>query len=349
MRRITVMILAAALTLTATGCAAGSAGGNGAAGGNSAAGGGTTAQSTASQGTASGGTDTSSGTQTGNGDASEAASSAAAANVSSDTGTSDIDALLSSADGRLAKIKEKGVLEVCTEPYFAPNEFIDSSKQGDEQYQGMDIEIAKYIADRLGVQLKIVPLEFSAVLAGIVDGKYDLAISSLAYSPARAEVMRMSKGYYFSQNAGYGFAVRPEDKDKYSSVESLADATVVMQSGSVQEALFDQNVTGCKEKKLVSSTTDAYLAVSEGKADVAICAIASADLYGESNGGNIVTTGYRFDVSDEMSGMRIAACQSDTESLIEFVDGCIDELNAAGQIEEWNAYYTEYAKSLGIE
>ena len=343
MRRITAMILAAALTFTATGCAAGSAGGNGAAGG------GTTAQSTASQGTASGGTDTSSGTQTGNGDASEAASSAASANVSSDTGTSDIDALLSSADGRLAKIKEKGVLEVCTEPYFAPNEFIDSSKQGDEQYQGMDIEIAKYIADRLGVQLKIVPLEFSAVLAGIVDGKYDLAISSLAYSPARAEVMRMSKGYYFSQNAGYGFAVRPEDKDKYSSVESLADATVVMQSGSVQEALFDQNVTGCKEKKLVSSTTDAYLAVSEGKADVAICAIASADLYGESNGGNIVTTGYRFDVSDEMSGMRIAACQSDTESLIEFVDGCIDELNAAGQIEEWNAYYTEYAKSLGIE
>lgn len=343
MRRITAMILAAALAFTATGCAAGSAGGNGAAGG------GTTAQSTASQGTASGGTDTSSGTQTGNGDASEAASSAASANVSSDTGTSDIDALLSSADGRLAKIKEKGVLEVCTEPYFAPNEFIDSSKQGDEQYQGMDIEIAKYIADRLGVQLKIVPLEFSAVLAGIVDGKYDLAISSLAYSPARAEVMRMSKGYYFSQNAGYGFAVRPEDKDKYSSVESLADATVVMQSGSVQEALFDQNVTGCKEKKLVSSTTDAYLAVSEGKADVAICAIASADLYGESNGGNIVTTDYRFDVSDEMSGMRIAASQSDTESLIEFVNGCIDEMNAAGQIEEWNAYYTEYAKSLGIE
>ena len=241
------------------------------------------------------------------------------------------------------------MLEVCTEPYFAPNEFIDSSKQGDEQYQGMDIEIAKYIADRLGVQLKIVPLEFSAVLAGIVDGKYDLAISSLAYSPARAEAMRMSKGYYFSQNAGYGFAVRPEDKDKYSFVESLADATVVMQSGSVQEALFDQNVTGCKEKKLVSSTTDAYLAVSEGKADVAICAIASADLYGESNGGNIVTTDYRFDVSDEMSGMRIAASQSDTESLIEFVNGCIDEMNAAGQIEEWNAYYTEYAKSLGIE
>lgn len=251
--------------------------------------------------------------------------------------------------GRLAKIKEKGVLEVCTEPYFAPNEFIDSSKQGDEQYQGMDIEIAKYIAQKLGVSLKIVPLEFSAVLAGIVDGKYDLAVSSLAYSPARAEVMRMSKGYYFSQDSGYGFAVRAEDKDRYRTLEDLSDAVVVMQSGSVQEALFDQNITKVKEKKLVSSTTDAYLAVSEGKADVAICAVSSADLYGESNSGSIVTTDYRFDVSDEMTGMRITACLDDTESLIEFVDECIDELNEAGQIEQWHDYYTEYAKSLGID
>ena len=62
---------------------------------------------------------------------------------------------------RLEAIKERGYIEVCTEPYFAPYEFIDSSKQGDEQYVGMDIEIAKYIAEKLGVELRLVPLEFS--------------------------------------------------------------------------------------------------------------------------------------------------------------------------------------------
>ena len=252
--------------------------------------------------------------------------------------------------GRLAKIMEKGVLEVCTEPYFAPNEFIDSSKQGDEQYQGMDIEIAKYIADKLGVELKIVPLEFSAVLAGIADGKYDLAISALAYSPARAEAMRMSKGYFFSDDGGgYGFAVRPEDKDKYTSLDDLADAVVVVQSGSVQEALLDQSGCKVKEKKLVSSMTDAYLAVTENKADVAVCYTTSAELYGEANGDNIVVTDFLFEVSDEMSGTRIAACLDDTESLIEFVNTCIDELTESGQIMEWHDYYTEYAKTLGIE
>ena len=88
------------------------------------------------------------------------------------------------ASNRLEKIKERGYIEVATEPYFAPNEFIDSTKTGDEQYVGADIEMAKYIADKLGVELKIVPLEFAAVLSSITEGKYDLAISALAYTPA---------------------------------------------------------------------------------------------------------------------------------------------------------------------
>ena len=93
---------------------------------------------------------------------------------------------------RLEKIKAQGYIEVATEPYFAPYEFIDSSKSGQEQYVGVDIELARALAQDLGVELRIVPLEFSAVLAGIADGKYDLAISAIAYSPLRAETIGMS-------------------------------------------------------------------------------------------------------------------------------------------------------------
>ena len=53
----------------------------------------------------------------------------------------------------LTEIKEQGYIELCTEPYFAPNEFIDPTKTGDEQYVGMDIEIAQYIADKIGVEI----------------------------------------------------------------------------------------------------------------------------------------------------------------------------------------------------
>ena len=66
---------------------------------------------------------------------------------------------------RLDAIKERGYLEVVMEPYFAPYEFIDPSKEGQEQYVGSDVELAKYIADKFGVELRIVPLEFGAVLS----------------------------------------------------------------------------------------------------------------------------------------------------------------------------------------
>ena len=84
---------------------------------------------------------------------------------------------------RLAQIKEKGYIELCTEPYFAPYEYVDPNKSGEDQYQGMDIEVARYIADKIGVDLKITALDFTAVLAGVADGKYDFAISAIAYAP----------------------------------------------------------------------------------------------------------------------------------------------------------------------
>ena len=99
----------------------------------------------------------------------------------------------SSAANRLEAIKERGYLEVVTEPYFAPMEFIDPTKEGDEKYVGADIELAHHIADELGVECHIIPLDFTSVLSGVTTGKYDMAISALAYTPERAEAMELAK------------------------------------------------------------------------------------------------------------------------------------------------------------
>ena len=247
---------------------------------------------------------------------------------------------------RLAQIKEKGYIELCTEPYFAPFEFVDPSKTGDDQYVGVDIEIAKYIAEKIGVELRIVPLDFTAVLAGIADGKYDIAISAIAYSPSRAEAMRLSN-VYKPNSGGYGFLTRTEDVDKYSSVEDLKDAVVITQSGSVQEALYNQNVKACKEFKLVANMTDGYLAVAEGKADVCICSTDSAQLYADANGGLAVPE-FRFEVDPNMNGTVVAMPIKGSESLMEVVNEAIAELNAQGKIDQWNDEYTAYAAQLGI-
>lgn len=250
---------------------------------------------------------------------------------------------------RLAQIKEKGYIEMVTEPYWAPNEFIDPTKTGDDKYVGLDIEFGKYIAEKIGVELKIIPLEFTAVQAGIVDGKYDMAISAMAYSPTRAEAMKMSNVYQPSSD-GYGYLVRAEDVDKYTSIESLKDAVVITQSGSVQESLFNDQIgkDNVKELKLVSSMTDAYLAISENKADVCITAISSAKLYAEANGG-LATPDFQLEVDPNMNGTVVAMPKEGSDSLCEVVNECIAELTEQGKFEEWEEYYKAYAKELGLD
>jgi len=249
---------------------------------------------------------------------------------------------------RLEQIKEKGYIDFCTEPYWAPNEFIDPTKTGDEQYVGSDIEFAKLIAEKLGVDLKINPLDFSAVLVGTAEGKCDMAISAIAWSEQREMAMRLSKGYYFdSVNDGYGFLVREEDADKYTTIESLAEATVITQSGSVQEGYYNKFCGNAKNFKLVSNMTDAYLAVSEGKADVCITAISSGRLYAEANGG-LAIPDFKFDTDPREGGTVVAMTLDGTESFMDAVNEIIDEMTEAGQYEEWKTYYEDYAKSLGI-
>ena len=251
---------------------------------------------------------------------------------------------------RLAKIKEAGKITLVTEPYFAPMEFIDPNKTGDDQFQGVDIEIAKYIAEKLGVELEIVALDFTPLLVAMADGKYDMAISAIAYSPARAEAMNLSDVYMIT-GGGYGFICRSEDVGKYNSIASLEGATVITQSGSVQEFLYNDQIKDAvkvKEFKLVDNMTTAYLAVSEGKADVCVCSTESAQLYADANGGLAVPE-FRLTVDPNMNGTVVALGPDDTDSLKAFINECIAELKADDQITKWNDEYKAYAASLGIE
>ncbi len=255
-----------------------------------------------------------------------------------------------SSKNRLDEILERGYIEVATEPYFAPGEFIDPSKSGDEQYQGSDIELAKYIAEKLGVELKIVPLEFGAVLSGVAEGKYDMAISMLAYTPERAEAMNLSEGYYYStEGTGHGMMIRAEDKDKIKTPEDLKDMVVVAQSGSLQEMFVNEQVPEYKEFKKVSATTDGFLMVQENKADVAIVSKNMASLYIEANpeANLMIVEDFRFELPREYDGNRIGMPKGEDE-LTAKVNEIIAEIVEDGTYEKWYQEYSEYAKSLGL-
>lgn len=251
---------------------------------------------------------------------------------------------------RLEEIKERGYLEVAMEPYLAPFEFIDPGKTGDEMYVGADVELAKYIADKLGVECRIIPLEFAAVLSSVTEGKYDMAISGLAYTPARAEAMEMSKGYFYgTDEALYGILVSDELIEGIKTKEDLKDKTVVVQSGSIQEIFASELPEGCGELKFVSATTDGYLMVQEGKADCCITAIKPAELYLKANPdcGMSISPYIEFEVDKELQGTRICMQKGETK-LLDEVNSILDEVIETGIFEEWYDEYSELAASLGV-
>lgn len=255
-----------------------------------------------------------------------------------------------SSKNRLEEIRAKGYIEVATDPYFAPMGFIDPTKEGNDKYVGSDIEFAKYIANKLGVELRLVPLEFTAVLGSITEGKYDLAVSALAYKPDRAEAMILSDGYYFSdQTAGYGLMIREKDRDVIKNPENLKDKVVVAQSGSLQEMFVNEQIPKYKEFKKVSATTDGFLMVQENKADACVVDKSMGQLYIDANKGSglMIVEEYKFYVDESTSGTRVGIPKGEDELASE-INKIIEEVVNSGIYEQWYKDAKEVAKTLGL-
>ena len=250
------------------------------------------------------------------------------------------------SNNRLNDILERGYIEIATEPHFAP------TKSGDDAYVGSDIELANYIGESLGVEVRIKPMDFTSVLGSITTGKYDLAISALAYTPARAETMNLSKGYYFGDEdpqTAYGILVRKEDVDSIKSFNDLADKVVVAQNGSLQEQFVQEQIPAYKKYNRVSSTNDGFLMVEAGKGDVIVAALRMARLYLESNPDSnlVIVPNLYFKVDPETQGTRIGIPKGE-DALTDRINEIIDEVVEKDLYNQWYDEYTEYAKSLGI-
>lgn len=254
------------------------------------------------------------------------------------------------AEGVLADIRERGVLRVATEPYFPPQEFIDPSREGQDRYVGADMEMARLIAERMGVVLEIVPMDFSAVLDSVAGGECDLAISALSFTPGRAARVTMSKGYYYAEdNAGSGLLIRAADAEAIRGVKDLDGRNIVAQSGSLQEALMMGHVLNYREFRRLGSMQEVYDFLAEGKADAAMVDLGSARDYLNNNpdSGLMLVPGVRFTQEERFQGDRVAARKGETQ-LIAFVNGVIDELLASGQYMTWYRESVALAARLGL-
>ena len=249
-----------------------------------------------------------------------------------------------SSQNRLEKILESGKLVLATSPDFAPLEFEDLSS-GEAQYVGSDIELAKYIAEKLGVELEISAMDFSAVQAAIPSGQADIAISGFARTEDRAQNLELSTPFNITEDGGQTVLVAKGQGANYTAAEDFSGLQIGAQNGSLQYNLVSEQLPDDVEIVPVGSLNDGVLMLETGKIDALASDLSNAELLLESHDG-IETTDFMFEYSSEGN---VAAVKKGETELIEAVNEIIEEVNELGLYEQWKDEATELAKSLGLE
>ena len=114
-----------------------------------------------------------------------------------------------------------GKLTVATSPDFAPYEFYALDENNDPQLAGFDVALAQYVADYLGLELDIIPMDFDGVLNELATGNVDLGMAGLSPDPARADAMDFSDIYYFG---GQSFVTVKDKADQFTDLASANKA-----------------------------------------------------------------------------------------------------------------------------
>ena len=254
------------------------------------------------------------------------------------------------AGGVLDRIRTRGKLIIATNADWAPQEFIDPDKSGQDQFVGADMEFARRIAERMGVELEIRNMDFTEVLSAVAEDSCDLAISALAFIPSRAALVEMSKGYYYTEStASTGIIIREEDRDDILTVDDLSGKILVAQRGSLQEDLGAGNIKHYREYRRLQQMEDIYRQVETSMADAGIVDMETASEYISLNPGCglILVESIQFSLEDYQKGDRVAGKKGDT-ALIAFVNGVIDEITENGEYMKWIHEAEQRSRELGM-
>ena len=132
-------------------------------------------------------------------------SSASGSSSNTDASTSQADASASTGDGSAAagdygdfasSLVEEGKLIMSTNAQFPPYEMVaDGEGFNGTGFEGIDIEIASAIADKLGLELVIDDMEFDSALLAVQNNAADVMLAGLSYSEDRDQVMDFSDSY----------------------------------------------------------------------------------------------------------------------------------------------------------
>ncbi len=235
-----------------------------------------------------------------------------------------------------------GKLTVATSPDFAPMEFVDATKDGQDKYVGFDLSLAKYFAEQMGLELVITPMSFDACQTAVQMGTVDMAISGFSWKEDRAENYNLSDYYHAGDNEDEQTLITlAENAGKFTTVESLAGLKVGAQTASLQESLCQEQLPD-NELVIVSDLTTALMQLRNGDFDVLAVAKGNGDAI-IANNPDIANAGFNFFVDEKYTG-NVVMMQKGNDALTDLVNTML-----ASSKDQWDAWYNEAKSIAGIE
>lgn len=238
--------------------------------------------------------------------------------------------------GKVAEIKGRGLLLVGTTGDYRPLTFCEP----DGTYWGFGIEMAKEIAEQLGVNIEFVKTSWPTLSADVqaVPQLFDLAIGGITITDERRETMLMSEGYLEN---GKTILCRTADTQRFQSLKDIDEPNVrvMVNPGGLNEKFARENLTHAtiivhqKNEEIPSL-------VAVGEADVMITEITEAPYY--------VQTDLRLaaPLMDKpfTHGEIGVLMQKGQEDLLEFVNRVIREMKANGKFRQLKEKYFKIQK-----
>ena len=201
---------------------------------------------------------------------------------------------MAETDSDLAFVKEKGTLVVGITD-FAPMDYKDDNGE----WIGFDADMAKEIAKALGVEAEFVEIDWDNKLLELNNKSIDVVWNGMTLTPEVTSSMNCTNAYC---NNAQVVIVKAEDADKYNTLESLADLTFAVESGSAGEVAAKENNFNTTALK---SQADAVMEVAAGTSDACIIDLLMAGaMVGEGTGYDELTHTVELTTEEYVIGCR---------------------------------------------
>ena len=235
-----------------------------------------------------------------------------------------------------------GKLTVAISPDFAPMEFVDPTKSGQDMFVGFDPTLAKFIAESMNLELVIMPMSFDACQTAVYAGTVDMSVSGFSWTEDREANYNISDYYHAGDNEDEQVLITlASNGDKYATKEGLAGAKIGAQNASLQQSLTVEQLPD-NELVLFTDLGTAVLQLKNGDFDCIAVAKGNGDAIIAANP-EVAFTGFNFVVDEKYTG-NVILLQKGNDALTEATNNAL-----AASKDLWEGWYEEAKGLSGID